>query len=72
MMAAAKKTSRSKLLGYARVSTTDQDLSVQREALRGADVKTIFEEKARRAPSAPAAPSSKRCLASSARATPSS
>jgi DNA invertase Pin-like site-specific DNA recombinase len=37
---------RGKLLGYARVSTTDQDLSVQREALHGAGVGTIFEEKA--------------------------
>jgi hypothetical protein len=35
-----------KLLGYARVSTTDQDLSVQREALHGAGVAAIFEEKA--------------------------
>src|SRR5215813_11649798 len=35
-----------KLFGYARVSTTDQDLAVQREALEGASVNTIFEEKA--------------------------
>jgi DNA invertase Pin-like site-specific DNA recombinase len=35
-----------KLLGYARVSTTDQDLAVQREALRRAGVGVIFEEKA--------------------------
>jgi DNA invertase Pin-like site-specific DNA recombinase len=37
---------RGKLFGYARVSTTDQDLSVQREALERADVNAIFEEKA--------------------------
>ena len=35
-----------KLLGYARVSTTDQDLTVQREALARAGVSVIFEEKA--------------------------
>jgi DNA invertase Pin-like site-specific DNA recombinase len=35
-----------KLLGYARVSTTDQDLTVQREMLARAGVSTIFEEKA--------------------------
>jgi predicted site-specific integrase-resolvase len=35
-----------KLIGYARVSTTDQDLNVQREALRRAGVGVIFEEKA--------------------------
>jgi DNA invertase Pin-like site-specific DNA recombinase len=35
-----------KLIGYARVSTTDQDLTVQREALRRAGVGVIFEEKA--------------------------
>jgi DNA invertase Pin-like site-specific DNA recombinase len=46
MMAAARKAPRAKLLGYARVSTTDQDLSVQREALHCAGVSTIFEEKA--------------------------
>jgi DNA invertase Pin-like site-specific DNA recombinase len=34
-----------KLLGYARVSTTDQDLTVQKEALRKAGVQPIFEEK---------------------------
>jgi len=34
-----------KLLGYARVSTVDQDLAVQRESLRKAGVRTIFEEK---------------------------
>ena len=44
-MAPAKKT-RGKLLGYARVSTTDQHLTLQREALHGAGVSTIFEEKA--------------------------
>src|SRR5215468_8736741 len=44
--AVAQDKGRGKLLGYARVSTTDQDLSVQREALRGASVGTIFEEKA--------------------------
>ena len=35
-----------KLIGYARVSTTDQDLSVQREALKCAGVGVVFEEKA--------------------------
>src|SRR5262249_9378110 len=35
-----------KLFGYARVSTTDQDLAVQREALAGASVNTIFEDEA--------------------------
>ena len=35
-----------KLIGYARVSTTDQDLTVQREALRRAGVGVIFEEQA--------------------------
>jgi DNA invertase Pin-like site-specific DNA recombinase len=35
-----------KLFGYARVSTTDQDLALQREALEGIGVNTIFEEKA--------------------------
>ena len=35
-----------KLIGYARVSTVDQDLAVQRQALRGAGVGVIFEEKA--------------------------
>ena len=35
-----------KLLGYARVSTTDQDLTVQRKVLERAGVSTIFEEKA--------------------------
>jgi len=35
-----------KVFGYARVSTVDQDLTVQREALRKAGVRTIFEEKA--------------------------
>jgi DNA invertase Pin-like site-specific DNA recombinase len=37
---------RGKLLGYARVSTTDQDLTVQRQALKGSGVATVFEEKA--------------------------
>jgi len=44
--AAAPEKGRGKLLGYARVSTTDQDLTVQRQALKGAGVATIFEEKA--------------------------
>jgi DNA invertase Pin-like site-specific DNA recombinase len=35
-----------KLIGYARVSTTDQDLTVQREALERAGVGVIFAEKA--------------------------
>ena len=35
-----------KLIGYARVSTTDQDLKVQRESLRHAGVGVVFEEKA--------------------------
>jgi NADPH:quinone reductase-like Zn-dependent oxidoreductase len=35
----------SKLIGYARVSTADQDLAVQRQALKGAGVGVIFEEK---------------------------
>jgi DNA invertase Pin-like site-specific DNA recombinase len=43
--AAAPKNGRNKLLGYARVSTTDQDLTVQRQAMKGASVATIFEEK---------------------------
>ena len=34
------------LLGYARVSTKDQDLAIQREALEGAGCDTIREEKA--------------------------
>jgi DNA invertase Pin-like site-specific DNA recombinase len=43
---AARKSG--KLFGYARVSTTDQDLALQREALERAGVNagTIFEEKA--------------------------
>jgi DNA invertase Pin-like site-specific DNA recombinase len=44
--AAKMERGRGKLLGYARVSTTDQDLTVQRQALKGAGVATIFEEKA--------------------------
>jgi|SRR5262245_31323726 len=35
----------SKLLGYARVSTADQDLTAQREALAEAGVRVVFEEK---------------------------
>src|SRR3954447_16811245 len=33
------------LVGYARVSTEDQDLTLQRTALRGAGCKRIYEEK---------------------------
>jgi DNA invertase Pin-like site-specific DNA recombinase len=45
--AAVDRTRRpGKLIGYARVSTTDQDLRVQREALRRAGVSVVFEEKA--------------------------
>jgi DNA invertase Pin-like site-specific DNA recombinase len=35
-----------KLFGYARVSTMDQDLALQREALKLAGVRVVFEEKA--------------------------
>lgn len=35
-----------KLFGYAKISTTDQDLALQREALERAGVNVIFEEKA--------------------------
>ena len=35
-----------KLIGYARVSTMDQDLRVQRQALNRAGVGVVFEEKA--------------------------
>lgn len=40
------KKSMSKRFGYARVSTTDQDLSIQREVLSAAGCGVIFEEKA--------------------------
>jgi DNA invertase Pin-like site-specific DNA recombinase len=46
MMAAARKATRGNLLGYARVSTTDQDLTIRRQALATAGVTTVFEEKA--------------------------
>jgi DNA invertase Pin-like site-specific DNA recombinase len=42
----ADRKTAGKLLGYARVSTADQDLTIQRQALKGAGVATIFEEKA--------------------------
>lgn len=35
-----------KLLGYARVSSVEQDLTLQREALKKAGVRVVFEEKA--------------------------
>ena len=35
-----------KLIGYARVSTADRDLAVQRQALMDGEVGVIFEEKA--------------------------
>jgi len=35
-----------KLLGYARASSVDQDVTVQREALDKAGVEVVFEEKA--------------------------
>ena len=45
MQAKAKTIARAgKLLGYARVSTTDQNLTLQREALAKAGVSTVFEE----------------------------
>ena len=34
------------LVGYARVSTDDQDLTLQRAALTGAGCKRLYEEKA--------------------------
>jgi len=34
-----------KLLGYVRVSSAGQDLTVQREALKKAGVRVVFEEK---------------------------
>jgi resolvase-like protein len=52
-----------KLLGYARVSSAGQDLSVQREALKKAGVHVVFEEKAT-APSATAARSWAKCCIS--------
>ena len=42
----ADRKTAGKLLGYARVSTADQNLTIQRQALKGAGVATIFEEKA--------------------------
>ncbi len=39
------------LIGYARVSTTDQNLDFQRDALTGAGCSHTFEEKKSSAPS---------------------
>ena len=45
MQGTTKTTDKSRrLFGYARVSTTDQDLTVQRDALAKAGVATVFEE----------------------------
>jgi DNA invertase Pin-like site-specific DNA recombinase len=46
MTVASSDKRRGKLLGYARVSTADQDLTIQRQALAAARVATVFEEKA--------------------------
>ena len=45
-MAVGRTERPGKLIGYARVSTTDQDLKVQRESLSRAGVGVVFEEKA--------------------------
>jgi resolvase-like protein len=55
------KGTHGKSFGYARVSSSEHDLTVQREALAGAGVHVIFEEKAS-GTNATAARSFKRCL----------
>ena len=56
------------IIGYARVCTTDQDLSIQEAALRAAGCEVIRAEK-RSAPRRRAARNCAPCSTSSARAT---